>query len=280
MNVSGAGRYSVPPAASAISDAIWHGVKCGNGFRKFPIVIALNARSALSESTEKAASALCMRAFCVKRRGVSMATDDDLTARKFAVFAAFAVFALIAFGAVLFGVRNPPDEPGFFEGAPTWRRLPVSVSIGRYSAEGTEYTAADRKMAVDVVKRINRQVGAELFRVIEAGSLSAANAASVAVELGIPWDVGSDSEEGGRAEVRQVRDRAVGCDVVISSAVTWAFEPAVLFHELGHCVGLDDDDRPHSVMYQQADEKSVLRGFTDHDVDLLRNRYLRGDRSD
>lgn len=202
---------------------------------------------------------------------------SDSSARAFVGFALFGLVALLVFVAVLFGVMNPASEPGFFEGAPTWGKLPVSVSVGRYSAEGTRYKRDDHKMVSRVVSRINSQLGVTVFRMIDvSGSVDAANAANaadVAIELGLPWDVDS-SGEGGRAEIRQSRALAVGCDVVVSSVVPWAIEPLVVHHELGHCLGLDDDDNDYSIMYPRQ-TKSSHHEFTSHDADLLRARYVR-----
>lgn len=198
--------------------------------------------------------------------------------KNISVWVVFSVCSAAVLGGVLYGVLTQREEPGFFDGAPTWQRLPITVSVGRYSSEGTLYENADRKLADRIVGRINNQIGTEVLRLIDlsfaAHKANAANAADIAVEMGVPWDVGRVSDEGGRAELRHHATHAVGCDVIVSSMVAWALEGALLHHELGHCLGLADDTLSTSIMYQQASERTVGREFTSHDADLLRSRYV------
>lgn len=194
--------------------------------------------------------------------------DEKALLRNLIVMAIFVFATLGCLLAVVIGVTVPPSEPGFLEGAPIWDRadLPIQVSVGRYNVEGTEHRKEDIVMVKRVLKRINKHVGVKLFQ------LNADPMADIAIELGVPWEVGGTGEEG-RAEIRQHMQTAVGCDVIVTGTVPWAIEPAVVYHELGHCLGLAHDERPFSIMYPDTTKESVGRDFTPHDVELLRERY-------
>lgn len=169
------------------------------------------------------------------------------------------------------------EEPGLIEGVPQWDRddFPLDWSVGRYTAEGTrEAVGADRDAAEEAVSRVNARLGFAVLVPVREGHHSRVN-----IDLGVPsepgWmDPGGDSRL--RNETMVGRPRLV-CDVRTSNTGGAAdLTVLVLYHEIGHCLGLAHDDYELSIMrptQRPTPDRVIPPWFSDSDRALLRGLY-------
>lgn len=64
----------------------------------------------------------------------------------------------------------------------------------------------------------------------------------------------------------------IRCDIVIREGLQPFTEKYVIYHEIGHCLGLDHVDNPNSIMYYSALDEQFYRDNVDLLEDELREQ--------
>jgi len=192
------------------------------------------------------------------------------------VFAA--VLVLLAVVLLVVGVLTR-DEPGLKYPEASWSKeaFPLLVEVDAYAGVSPEEVKKARTAVSEAVKITNDQLGFEAFKVVGLVAHS-----HVFVQIGVPQQVGQEpidgvivESAGGAAllsgEENQGAKHWTGCFVQTSNTVDLLEQ--VLRHELGHCLGLAHDEHQGSIMYPVQRGHNFLPSITDHDREILRNRY-------
>lgn len=186
------------------------------------------------------------------------------------IIMAVVVAAIFVAAAVLLVVGiTTHDEPGFASDN-RWDHVPLIVACAGYGND----RQPDCEQASRVTIQVNRRVGFELFRYVDTGP----DDADVLVVIGVPSDASSHwSEAGGFAEVTGTSPTYELCFVQTSNTGSVEMLYLTLHHEIGcHCTGLAHDDFDSSIcrpVQRPTPDGAFPPRLTDHDVELLRERY-------
>lgn len=175
---------------------------------------------------------------------------EFLKSWKFAMIV-FVVLCVAAVGGVAYGVLTH-REAGFMEQGYPWAErtaYPLNVCVHSYPLVGLLdrpgyrriATADDEVHAANLTDAINQRLGVTMFRV----SPNAAGICDILIVYDVPSGVDDQDaivEPGGYAVVRPGQ-----CEIGLSN-VTGELKSLTLYHELGHCLGLDHDDQETSIM--------------------------------
>jgi hypothetical protein len=150
-------------------------------------------------------------------------------------------------------------EPVFLPDAPHWGHMPLSVCVSSYPHEYA--TREDYRLYFEATESIRREFRFEVFRL-------GTTWCDVELVVGVPHDA-SWVEPGGRTW--RGRDGVVHVEM---ANVLPECRYQVLRHELGHVMGLADDDR-NTAMASECTGVFPTPTFSDRDVRAVRERYGR-----
>jgi hypothetical protein len=173
-----------------------------------------------------------------------------------------AIVLAAAVGFSLYGIFNH-SEAGFMAKTPEWRKsdFPLSLCVTAHNGAVTNF---DSEAVDHVVRLINSRLDFTVFqRVTER------EACEVSLTMGVPTEAGWQ-DPGGAAVIG-----LHSCHVVTAN-VSGELTGLVVYHELGHCLGLDHDDSELSIMrrVQRETPNGVMPPwFSDFDRKLLRDTY-------
>jgi len=181
----------------------------------------------------------------------------------------FAIFAVSVTAAVIAGVVQH-EEDGFAHPGRSWDHAPLTVACRGYVP--TEDEACET--AQSVVATINTRLG---FPMLQWNDSPGSEDIDIAMRA--PIEVGGDHRDsaGGHFELSGSGDTYTHCNIwTMNVSGPDDLEWLVLYHELGHCLGLDHDDYGLSIMHpaqQRTRDGGIPPWFSDWDRRLLRERY-------
>ena len=169
-------------------------------------------------------------------------------------------------------------EPGFTNPRAVWGHIPLTVGCRGYTPQDGDACDA----AEEVVSRINHRIGRDSRTLLRYQG--ADSTADIEIVMRAPVEVGAD-EPGGNFVLVAHGERYEHCTVRTMNASGGAndMELLTLYHEIGHCLGLDHDDESRSgpltrdsIMrpVQEATRDRVIPNtLTDWDVNIIRDKY-------
>lgn len=174
--------------------------------------------------------------------------------------------ALIFVGAAVFLVLGVAthDEPTFADNAIQWApedfplRVCASDRRGQLDARPIQY----------VVQTVNQRLDMAALAYV-----GAQEECDVVVTMGVPAEPGWTDPGGDARWARGGRVCYVGVSNVHGELVT-----LVLYHEMGHCLGLGHDDYEQSIMrpvQRETPDRALPPWISDADRAAIRARYLR-----
>lgn len=175
------------------------------------------------------------------------------------------LIAALAIAGVVYGVMTH-EESGWMAEGPLWQESDIPVSVCPATYSNLVATNSDTAHALYVVSLLNSRVGSEVYRV------SSDPDCSLTLTYGAPSQQGWQ-DPGGSATLNW---GAHLCDVEISN-VTGEIRTLVVYHELGHCLGLAHDNYDSSIMrpvQRYTPQGQIPPQFSDSDVSLLRDHYI------
>jgi hypothetical protein len=177
----------------------------------------------------------------------------------------FAVLCVCGIAGVIVGVHLH-EEPGLMEDAPRWDSMPLTVCVHPYEPGDAETAARCDTSTRYVAGLVNERLGFTAY-VVEAFYVD--RTCEVDVTCGYPAD--EANEPGGSALLTPGR-----CDVRIVN-VHGELQTLAVHHELGHCLGLADEDgaNPHSIMedIRETPPGTLPPWISDDDRAVLRALY-------
>lgn len=189
---------------------------------------------------------------------------------------AFAAIAVTALALAIVGVATH-EEPGLTNPAARWDHVPVSVSCAGYvPADDSACSTVS-----DVVSTVNSRLGFTMLSYVPPEVVTGGEeAAEIHVYMRSPVEAGSDGPCGAPGECFELAGsgevyeecRVRTMNVSGPSDLEWL----VVYHGLGHCLGLAHDDYEQSIMrpvQRATPDRMTPPWISDHDRDLLRERY-------
>jgi hypothetical protein len=182
-------------------------------------------------------------------------------------FAAILVAALTvcAVGLIAYGVTTH-EEAGFMETTPNWQAndFPLATCVASYNTSGIIAYSADLEVSRYAMSLVNQRLGFNAYR------LGSAAECKVNIILGVPTEAGWQ-DSGGVATINRG-----SCTIEVANVIG-ELKVLTLYHELGHCLGLDHDDFEASIMrptQSVTPEGSMPPWISDSDRSLIRSTYL------
>ncbi len=129
------------------------------------------------------------------------------------------------------------DELTLEKHGQVWPTLPVQVACGGMNSELCKATEEE-------VQSLNEQLGFKMLEFTTGMSSITIWAYSPPTSLG-----GCTAPEGGCYARYGNRTTNLSCEVYVHNVATHDLERDIVTHELGHCMGLTDDDYSSSLMY-------------------------------
>ena len=188
----------------------------------------------------------------------------------------FGGFTVLVLGLIVYGVLTH-EEPGLKnpEAAYPKTAFPLSVSGESYTAEGTIPLTSDHKSAMkSAIEDVNSRLDFTVLKMVKPSE----KLADWTVTIGVPHD---DTWEGPGGNYVLSGDSRTkewsSCTIQTSNTGTRALLYLTLYHEFGHCLGLDDDEQS-AVSIMRPVQVEIPSGafppwITDHDKKVLRGLY-------
>lgn len=195
----------------------------------------------------------------------------EVKVRNIIMYVAFGVLLVGAIVGVIYGVATHEEE-GFMSPERSWDHTPLTVSCRGYTPEDTGSCI----LAIRVVDLVNMRLGFDMVEWTTKGT------GDIMVVMRAPVVVGGEERNapGGHASVAYTGTTYTRCDVrTMNVGGAGDLEKMVLYHEFGHCLGLDHDDvgvRSNNIMkpVQRRTPDGVIHPWiSDSDRSLLRERY-------
>ena len=196
---------------------------------------------------------------------------DYLRSGQFALIA-FAVFTVAVIIAIVWALTHPTPEAGLMEERPAWtaEHFPLKVCAETYGYQGEDLLPAlqhTHYMKVTyAIETINNRLGFEAYR------MSGGDDCNIHMSIGEPAEPGW-MDPGGTA----IFDAGEAFCSIVTANAHGEVLTLVIEHEMGHCLGLADDEWGGSIMREVQSETemgSFPPRITDSDRDLLRQTYL------
>jgi len=168
-----------------------------------------------------------------------------------AILITFSALVLVAGVSVLVGVLTH-NEPVYIENVPRWERddFPLWVMTRTYTVEpelGTRLPSGDHATAIETaIDWANHRLGFTAFAGVE--SPEDTRGPLVSIIIGVPHEPGW-MDASGTSRLHHNDGHASICDIATSNVGSGETLVLVLYHELGHCLGLAHDDFSQSIMY-------------------------------
>lgn len=173
-------------------------------------------------------------------------------------------------------------EPGFIEDAPQWEPsdFPLTVCAQTYRST-TEFALETfhREAVEEAISRANSRLG-DLpfgtgdwaFHYVGAVGTGCRITVVLSVPVGRGW-----LDAGGHSEIVHRAGRAEKCNIVTANTGgAGDLTVQVIYHELGHCLGLAHDAQGVSIMQpltEQTPSGQIPDWFSDFDREIVRDRY-------
>jgi predicted Zn-dependent protease len=179
-----------------------------------------------------------------------------------------AVLTVVAIVGVAYGVLHH-EEPGFMAVRPHWQPsdFPLRVNAGSYATPG-ELSAHDRTAVFSAISTVNERLGFPTLRLATGDETW--DSAAITVTVGVPTEQGWQ-DPGGTATIHDHR-----CEIETANTGTDEILGLVLYHELGHCLGLAHDPWEGSIMrpvQTPTPDGELPPWIDDSDRALLRDVY-------
>lgn len=181
----------------------------------------------------------------------------------------FAVFTAVVAALIAFALLSPSTEPGLLDDRIQWERdeFPLKVcshdrrTEDPFALEGHSERALDHAVSIT-----NGRLG------FSALALAGGDDCDIVVTFGVPAEAGF-RDPGGDASWDAGEKL---CSVAIVN-VSGELETLTVQHELGHCLGLaDDQDYPQSIMNDplaETPDRMLPPWISDHDRAQLRELF-------
>lgn len=186
------------------------------------------------------------------------------------------VLGVVALVLVIVGVVTH-EEPGFTNPENRWDHVPLSVSCAGYVPADDEAC----ETVEDVVSTINRRLGFVMLDYVPTPVVvEGQETAEIHVRMRTPVEVGDDGPCGAPGECFEL----TGSDGVYDECQVRTMNASgpndlewlVVYHGIGHCLGLAHDDFEISIMrpvQRPTPDRTLPPWITDFDRSILRERY-------